>query len=75
MGYIANKSEPRFQILRKLEEYLRANPRIRFGQALHNLDINTFDGEGSRTGEISHLRDPFYDSDKEILNRIDNAGK
>lgn len=36
-----NRQQENFQILDILFEYLKKNPDIRFGQALHNLNLAT----------------------------------
>lgn len=54
-------------ILIVLEQYLEANPSIRFGQALYNLNINQPDINFS---ENHLLRDIYADSDDEILRRL-----
>lgn len=53
-------------ILERLKVYLDQHPGQRFGQAIFNLGINEF-----KQNQESELRDIYYDSDAEILNRID----
>lgn len=55
------------KILNFISEYLEHNPDLRFGQALFNLDINTFIESNS---ESFILRDIHGDSDDFILKRI-----
>lgn len=57
------------RIIELLSLYLEQNPHIRFGQALFNLGINEHHPD-SKIGTPSYLRDTFYDSDKDILDRI-----
>lgn len=61
-------------ILAILQQYLKENPTIRFGQALFNLNINQFygspDAYGNKT-EYGHvLRDIYNDTDETILKRM-----
>ncbi len=53
-------------ILNIIEQYLKDNPSIRFGQALFNLNINLFE-EGTHD---NGLKDIYNDKDEEILKRI-----
>ena len=58
------------EIMKLIEEYLEKNPNQRFGQALYNLGVNEDDGKWKpETGSIK-LRDIFYDTDEEVLERI-----
>jgi hypothetical protein len=54
-------------ILRKLTDYLQANPSMRFSQALSNLDIVQVlrNVEGMRI-----LKDEYYLESEEVLKRI-----
>ena len=56
------------EIITKLSTYLSENPQIRFGQALVNLNIIEMEYQ-SRNIHTSII-DPFFDSDKQILERI-----
>lgn len=53
-------------ICKMLDIYLQQNPTIRFGQALHNLNINLF----SETIPHPVLKDIYADSDEKILERV-----
>lgn len=72
MSSSIDKKQKKFQIIRKLEMYLRNHPEIRFGQALVNLNILEYKGKGSKNGQIYEIRDLYYDTDTQILNRIKN---
>lgn len=53
-------------ILELLDAYLKANPQIRFTQALFNLDINQFAEEKP----TSNFRDNYNDTDDDVLKRV-----
>lgn len=53
-------------ILTIIEQYLKDNPSIRFGQALFNLNINQF--KMADTNQL--IRDIYNDTDDQILKRI-----
>lgn len=55
------------ELLCELSLYFYRNPHIRFGQALWNLGI--------LQGTPETIKDPFYDSDKDILERVKKALK
>ncbi len=57
-------------ILSYLKQYLKANPGIRFGQALGNLDINQFADPINPGNKEYLLRDIYHDSDEKIIKRI-----
>lgn len=57
-------------ILIIIEQYLEANPSIRFGQALFNLGINEFANKVNPENNGHLLRDIYNDSDDIILKRI-----
>ena len=57
-------------ILDALETYLTANPTIRFGQALFNLDINEFANKECPEKKGHLLRDNHNDHDTYILTRV-----
>lgn len=57
-------------IMTVLGEYLNANPSIRFGQALYNLNINQFVNDKDPDKGNYALRDIYNDTDDEILKRI-----
>ena len=59
-------------IIQLITEYLEANPDIRFGQALFNLNINQFEDQQDPSRKGFLLRDIYNDSDQRILNRIKN---
>lgn len=54
-------------ILQILSDYLKANPSIRFCQALSNLNILQKFPVHSGTKDIE---DPYYNTDKDVLERI-----
>ncbi len=56
-------------ILSIIQQYLKDNPSIRFTQALFNLNINQFGGIDINS-ERQLLRDPYNDTDKQVLERI-----
>jgi len=60
------------EIIQLITGYLEANPGIRFGQALFNLNINEFEDQQDPSRKGFLLRDIYNDSDKRILNRIKN---
>lgn len=53
-------------ILTIIEQYLKDNPSIRFGQALFNLNINEF--KMADTNQL--IRDIYNDTDDQILKRM-----
>lgn len=57
-------------ILIMLENYLKKNPDIRFGQALFNLNITEFANKEDPQKENHLLRDIYYDEDDRILTRM-----
>lgn len=57
-------------IIQLITEYLEANPDIRFGQALFNLNINQFEDQKDPSLKGFLLRDIYNDSDQRILKRI-----
>lgn len=57
-------------ILTLIEDYLRANPEIRFCQALQNLNINQFANMEDPSLANHTLRDNYNDSDLTVLKRI-----
>ena len=57
-------------ILIIIHTYLEANPTVRFGQALSNLNIIQF-ADRKNPAKKDHLcRDIYNDDDKQILKRI-----
>ena len=59
-----------WEIVQIIEDYLIANPSIRFGQALYNLGILDFTNTNEPEKEKHQLRDIYADSDIAILKRI-----
>lgn len=57
-------------ILANIEQYLIQNPGMRFGQALVNLNIITRDHTLSNLRSSFVPKDPFNDSDTEIIERL-----
>jgi hypothetical protein len=57
-------------ILNMIGKYLEDNPEIRFMQALTNLNINQFADIKEPGSKNWLLRDPYYDTDKKVLERI-----
>ncbi len=57
-------------ILSIIEQYLKDNPSIRFCQALFNLNINMFQNERDPALAGNLLRDPYNDTDKQVLERM-----
>lgn len=57
-------------IIRKIQDFLEKNPEQRFGQALHNLNINQFANQEDPSCANHNLRDIYNDSDSKIINRI-----
>lgn len=59
------------KILDLITYYLEKNPNQRFTQAIFNLNINQFKHELiNGQNHVYELRDPYNDSDKEVLSRI-----
>lgn len=58
------------EILSKVEKYLKENEGIRFAQALFNLGITEFADSKEPESKGHLLRDPYNDSDKRVLSRI-----
>lgn len=61
-----NRQQDNFQILDILFEYLKKNPDIRFGQALHNLNVATHRREDKLTPPeekwpLANYEDIFYE--------------
>jgi hypothetical protein len=63
-------TEENRQILQIITIYLEKNPGIRFTQMLCNLNINTFADKVDPSKKGFLLRDPYYDSDKDVLERV-----
>ena len=61
-------------IMLLLQHYLDANPTVRFGQALHNLNINEFANTQNPALMNHYLRDIHEDSDSKILKRMSEKG-
>lgn len=57
-------------ILTVLQQYLEANPSIRFCQALTNLRINEFADVNKPARENYQLRDNYNDLDIVVCNRL-----
>lgn len=57
-------------ILTILEQYLEANPSIRFCQALSNLNINEFSNKPSPGADNWKLRDNYNDTNEQVLIRM-----
>ncbi len=57
-------------ILTLIEQYLEKNPSIRFTQALFNLGITEFSNKDSPTENTYALRDPYNDTDQDVLIRM-----
>ena len=57
-------------IIEVLTQYLEANPTVRFGQALFNLNINEFADKKHPEERLYLLRDIHNDSDEKILERM-----
>lgn len=57
-------------ILLVIEQYLTANPGMRFGQALFNLGVNRFADEYKPESKDFFLRDIYNDSDATVLERM-----
>ena len=60
------------EIIQLITGYLEANPDIRFGQALFNLNINQFEDQKDPSSKGFLLRDIYNDTDQKILSRIKN---
>lgn len=58
-------SQEQQEIIELISLFLKQNPEQRFGQALHNLDINQFSSK-----ENHDLRDIYNDDDSVILKRL-----
>lgn len=56
------------KIIELISDYIEQYPEQRFGQILFNLDINQFVNSKEYEPKI---RDIYYDSNKEILDRIE----
>jgi len=61
------------KILLVISEYLKDNPKIRFGQALFNLGINEFADKKNPEAKGFLLRDIHSDSDSKIVERMVKA--
>ncbi len=59
-------------IIDLIKQYLTENPSQRFGQALTNLRIIGFADEKQPEKHQYFLRDLYYDTDAEILKRMEN---
>ncbi len=57
------------KIIEKIFNYIHENPNQRFAQILFNLDINQIKKENDE------VRDIYYDSNEEILDRIEKRIK
>jgi len=64
-----NMKQEHREILRILKQYLSSRPHIRFGQALHNLNITQWEEPFDPSGN-NVMRDIHEDSDARILKRI-----
>jgi hypothetical protein len=61
------------KIISLIEDYLQKNPNTTFCQALNHLKINENDNSHNRDIEDNYmLRDNFYDTDEQVLERIKN---
>lgn len=58
------------QILLLIEQYMTENPQQRFTQALSNLRITEFAANETHVLKRQQLRDFYYDTDGEVLERI-----
>jgi len=58
------------KILNKVSEYLEDNPEAKFTQALANLNINQFADLNNPEAKNFLLRNPYNDTDKQVLERI-----
>lgn len=63
-------NETQKAILSRIEEYLKENDGIRFTQALFNLGITEFADSKEPESKGYLLKDPYNDSDKRVLDRI-----
>lgn len=63
-------NEEKKTIMLVLQQYLEANPTVRFGQALFNLNINEFANTQNPALMNHYLRDIHEDSDRRILRRM-----
>lgn len=57
-------------IIQIITDYMEANPSVRFGQALFNLNINQFEDPKEPSNKGYLLRDIYNDTDSKILERI-----
>jgi hypothetical protein len=67
------RKEANREILRRLTEYLQANPSIRFSQALSNLDIvdrTTADDAVNHSYDNSYWSNDFYIESEVVLKRM-----
>ena len=58
------------EILTAIVKYLEKNPKIRFGQALFNLNINEFANKENPEKKGYLLRDIYNDIDRKIIERL-----
>jgi hypothetical protein len=57
-------------IITVLTQYLEKDPSLRFGQALHGLNINQFQNPKEPHLSGGMLRDIYEDTDEAILKRM-----
>ncbi len=66
------KQELNFKILEILQDYLTQNPDIRFGQALHNLNIATHRLLDDKENRPYNNIDIFYEEPEQTLLKMKN---
>ncbi len=66
------KQELNFKILEILQDYLTQNPDIRFGQALHNLNIATHRLLDDKENRPYNNIDIFYEEPEQTLLKMRN---
>ncbi|MBR1611173.1 MAG: hypothetical protein IJ672_06800 [Methanobrevibacter sp.] len=66
---IDNRQAANLKIVDMLRDYFLAHPRIRFGQALANLNIIEYD----RTKLTPEVIDPFFEESVNTLEKVKNT--